>query len=111
MVEALWSVDFQSNFGFVGTGIAVFETNRVFGGDSAMIYVGSYQVGGGHVDALINVRKYANVHGLSSAVGLDSFNLQVRGEAHHDEMFLTGHVVEDPARTLNIRAIRRAELP
>ena len=44
MIEALWSVDFSTNLGMHGFGIAVFETKRILGGDSGMIYVGSYEV-------------------------------------------------------------------
>lgn len=42
MLEALWSVEFQSSFGLQGNGVVVFETGRVFGGDSTMIYVGNF---------------------------------------------------------------------
>ena len=45
-VEALWSVSFQSNFGMRGDGIVVFESGRVLGGDSVMIYTGHYRIHG-----------------------------------------------------------------
>jgi hypothetical protein len=47
MLEALWSVSFQSNAQLGpmgGTGVVVFETGRVFGGDSTMIYTGKFRV-------------------------------------------------------------------
>ena len=111
MLEALWSVDFRSSFGIQGTGVVVFETGRVFGGDSLMIYVGNYKVENGAIHAEINVRKYANVPGMASVVGLDSFNLKVSGTPAQNELLLSGHVVEDPSRKITIRAIRRAEPP
>lgn len=111
MVEALWSVEFQSSFGMHGNGVAVFETGRVFGGDSTMIYVGSFRVENGTIHSEINVKKYASAPGMSSVVGLDNFNLVVTGKADAKDMNLSGYVVEDRARQITIHAVRRAELP
>ena len=94
-----------------GNGIVVFETLRIFGGDSSMIYVGSFNVEYGVVHADINVKKYAHVPGMSSVVGMDSFNLKVTGTPAQNEFLLSGFVVEDPSRKITIKATRRAELP
>lgn len=111
MLEALWSVEFQSSFGMRGNGVAVFETGRVFGGDSSMIYVGRFRVENGTIVSDINVKKYANVPGMASVVGFDNFNLKVTGKPDQNTMTLSGHVVEDPSRKITIHAVRSAELP
>jgi hypothetical protein len=111
MLEALWSVEFKSSFGLHGHGIAVFETGRVFGGDSTMMYTGSYGVQNGTISADIKVEKYASAPGMVSVVGFDKFNLKVTGAPNEKERVLCGLVVEDPARKITIHAIRRAELP
>jgi hypothetical protein len=111
MLEALWSVEFQSSFGMHGNGVAVFETGRVFGGDSSMIYVGDFRVENGSIHSKINVRRYARVPGMSSVVGFDNFNLVVTGTPNEKDMLLSGYVVEDPSRKITIHAVRRAELP
>lgn len=111
MIEALWSVQFQSCFGMHGSGVAVFETGRVFGGDSTMIYVGKFKVENGVIYSDINVQKYAHIQSMFSAVGLDHFNLKLTGTPMQNEMVLSGYVVEDPTRKITITAIRRAELP
>ena len=111
MIEALWSVEFQSSFGMQGAGIVVFETERVLGGDSGMMYVGSYRVENGSVYADIHVTRYANTANLQSVVGLDDFNLKITGKVDPRMMALSGHVVEDPSRKITINAVRRAELP
>ena len=111
MLEALWSVEFQSSFGMHGTGIIVLETGRIFGGDSSMIYIGSYRTQNGIIHADINVKKYAQVPGMASVVVFDNFNLNVTGKPDQNNLVLTGYVVEDRSRTITIRAIRRAELP
>jgi hypothetical protein len=111
MLEALWSAEFRSNFGMQGTGIVVLETGRVFGGDSSMIYVGSFKADDKVIRFDINVKKYAHVPGMASVVGLDSFNLKVSGTPAREGFLLSGHVVEDPSRTMTIKVTRRAELP
>lgn len=111
MLEALWSIEFQSSFGMQGNGVAVFETGRVLGGDSMMIYVGSFRVENDSVQADVNVKKYAHSQGMASVVGLDNFNLRLTGKPDANQMVLTGHVVEDPSRKITLRALRRAELP
>lgn len=110
-LEALWSVEFQSSFDMCGNGVVVFETGRVFGGDSSMIYVGSFKVENGVIHSEINVSKYAHVQGMTSVFGLDSFDLKVTGPLAQNELLLTGHVVGDPSSKITIKAIRRADLP
>jgi hypothetical protein len=111
MLEALWSIEFKSSFGMEGNGVAVFETGRVLGGDSMMVYVGKFRVENDFVHADINVTKYAHSSGMASVVGLDKFNLKVAGKPDANNMLLSGYVVEDPSRTITIRTSRRAELP
>ena len=112
MIEALWSVEFSTNLGMYGFGVAVFETKRILGGDSGMTYVGSYEVDHNNtIHCKIHVQKYADIPDMNSSLGLDDFNLEVTGKVTHEEMNLSGHVVEDTSRQINIHAIRRAELP
>lgn len=111
MIEALWSVQFKSNSNIIGTGVAVFETGRVFGGDSVMIYTGSYEIKDGRVTANLSVKAYAQPQNMVSAVGLNQFNLNVMGDIARDKLILTGQVVEDPSKILIIEATRQAELP
>jgi len=58
MLEALWSVEFVSNLGIFGAGVVVFETERVFGGDSQYYYLGTCQVKYDNVEAEIEVTHY-----------------------------------------------------
>jgi len=45
-IEALWAVNFSTQLGFSGSGVAVFETGRIFGGDSLYYYIGDYVLNG-----------------------------------------------------------------
>lgn len=112
MIEALWSVDFSSNFGLQGSGVVVLETGRALGGDSSMMYVGNYAVShDGILNGELHVTTYSRPSNMQSVVGLDNFHLLISGKADALAMTLTGKVREDPARTISISARRRAELP
>jgi len=112
MLEALWSVEFGSNVGGFGAGVAVFETGRVLGGDSAFMYVGSYRTENGVVYSDIRITKYNNLSDMQSIFGpLTSFSLKVSGKADAKEMVLTGSVVEHPQLQITIKAVRCVELP
>ena len=111
MLEALWSVNFESNSNMFGNGVAVVETGKILGGDSTMIYIGKYRVENGIIHSEINVNKYASIPGMLSVVGLDSFNIIITGKSDPNCMNLSGHVVEDPSRKITFHLIRRAELP
>lgn len=112
MLEALWSVTFNSTAGAHGAGVAVFETGRILGGDSAFMYVGSYETDRGEFSATIRVSKYNNISGMQSVFGpLKDFNLEVTGKADSKRMVLIGHVAENPSMKITIKAVRREELP
>ena len=59
-LEGLWAVRFESSSRFVGAGggVVVFETNRVFGGDSGWYYLGEYKVINGEIEASMEVRHH-----------------------------------------------------
>jgi len=114
MLEALWSVSFSSNVQqgpMPGTGIVVFETGRVFGGDSIMIYTGKFAVVNGQIQADVHVETYATQPNMASTVGLPTFDLKITGTPARNTMVLTGYVVQDPNRKMVLTFTRRAELP
>ncbi len=59
MIEGLWSVTFSTPQGAEGSGVAVLETERIFGGDSLYYYLGHYKVTGGIVQGTVEVIHYA----------------------------------------------------
>lgn len=113
MIEALWSVEFLSNMGSHGMGVVVIETGRVLGGDSAFLYVGDVQVENGKtVHANIKVTKYNFKTDMESVFGpLKEFTLKVQGPLHDTQIVFAGHVAERPDMRIQVRAVRRAELP
>ena len=115
MLEALWTVSFASNVmvgpttGF-GTGVVVFQDGRIFGGDSAMVYTGNYEIVSGQIQANVHVETHAVYPGIGSTVGLPTFDLKVTGTPARDRIILSGYVVQDPNRKITITAVRRAEV-
>lgn len=109
MVEALWSVEFGTNTGFGGAGVAVFETGRVLGGDASYYYVGTYSLKDGIATATIDVIHYSGP--LNNVFGpLKKVTLNLAGEVKHDTFTVTGTAKEAPGQIF-IRLTRRAELP
>lgn len=110
MLEALWSVEFVSDAGFTGAGVAVFETERILGGDNRYTYVGWYKVVGGIMQAEIEVKHYSG--DPQSVFGTDrQFSLSLTGKPEYDAFQVFGNRVEAPDRRIAIQLTRRAELP
>jgi hypothetical protein len=110
MIEALWSVDFTSNVGDWGAGVAVLETERVLGGDGQYFYVGSYRIREGKAEARIRVTHYAGPP--NSVFGqAKQFDLELSGTPARNGFVMTGHVVGNPSLQIGMRLTRRAELP
>lgn len=110
MTEAMYGIEFSSNEGNSGYGVLVLETNRVFGGDSSFVYIGSYSVDDGVLVAEVkctNDRKESD----SIFAELDEFTVRVEGIPNDNEFILKGYVVEDPAKKIAVKLTRRAELP
>jgi T3SS negative regulator,GrlR len=80
-IEALYVVEFGDvgGQGYRNGGVAVLETNRIFGGDSGYYYVGTYNIKDNHIEATAKVVKhnpsFANVFGDASL----SFNIKMSG--------------------------------
>ena len=109
MIEALWSVEFISSLQGASAGVAVFETGKVLGGDSAFTYIGTYQISAGMLKAEVAVTKYSA--GVSVFGDLQKFTLRLEGAPKHDTFDVQGYVVENPNLKIGVRLTRRAELP
>lgn len=112
MIEALYGVEFTSSLNIGGFGVAVLETGRILGGDSSFVFVGSYEINQGKINAKIKCTNDRKV--LQSIFGdLDEFNLELIGESDgkHDEIILQGVMLENPSMRIGIKFTRRAELP
>jgi hypothetical protein len=80
-LDGIWSVHFASNMGGGGTGIAVFEGQRICGGDQDFIYSGTHIVTPDGKDMIADIR-VSNYSGSASIFGpAQEFNLHIEGPA------------------------------
>jgi T3SS negative regulator,GrlR len=110
MLEALWSVGFITGQGLHGAGVVIFETGRVFGGDSYFYWVGSYSVGDGTITGEVDVRRH--MEGLPFIFpGLEGGRVRFTGPINSPTMLLTGSLVNNPTQQIAVQFTRLAELP
>lgn len=115
-VEAMYTIEFASDSGGYighGYGVVIFETGRIFGGDSSFVYIGKFHVENGIVLADVHCKNDREVEGLVSifADGEDEFDLHLEGVIAFNEFVLKGYKVNDQSKKITVKLTRRAELP
>ncbi|MDE3060656.1 MAG: hypothetical protein KGJ06_06565 [Pseudomonadota bacterium] len=115
-IEAFWSLSFHSSISGntnAGFGVVIFESERIFGGDSSFYYNGNYKLINGDIRAAVRVKRYAP--GLPSITGLDDYKLIVeklgRGDYNGDQFMIEGHVDGVPSRKVYVGFNRIENLP
>ena len=112
-LEALYVVEFGDVAGidYRNGGVAVLETNRVFGGDSGYCYLGDYSIFGDRFAASVRITKHnpvwANVFGDDAP----EFDIHVLGIAKDDIIVATMERPDRPGLRLPLRLKRKARLP
>jgi hypothetical protein len=113
----LWSVIFLSGQNSVNAGVVIFETNRLFGGDSWYYYVGTYKGENGKLAAQFKSTHYAGVLG-SPSMGQrpqGTFHFKETGRGHDTNgnrtIDVVGSLAEDPTQSVVARLTWRANLP
>jgi hypothetical protein len=111
MLEALWTIEFVSDSRSYGTGVIIFDTGRVWGGDASYYYIGTGRSdSNGILHAQIQVTHY---NGPPSSIfgPLEKFTVRLEGKVEAPVMLLQGVLGENPERKIAIRCTRREELP
>lgn len=118
-VEGLWcfqSTSYDNPNDFRDGGVVVLETNRIFGGDSMMAYVGEYELAGDLVHAKVQTWQWnltytdaENVFGMRAPIP----TYTVLAELRRDGEQLVGTIAPeaDPAAKLAIRMLFIQALP
>jgi len=117
-LEALWSVEFvapgQNN---INAGVVIFESSKLFGGDSWYYYTGSCKGEDGKLTAQLKSTHYAGPVGSPSMgnrpEGMYLFKEIRRGEDQNGNrtIDIEGSVVEVPGAIVFARLTWRANLP
>ena len=109
MVEGFWIVQFAGMEGNDG-GVLVLLKGRVFGGDSAYTYLGTYEASASELKASVLVQNFnplvGNVLGIKGDFTLE-LKLLLHGE---DEMHGRGSTPLAPGFGLKVKLTRRAKL-
>lgn len=112
MIEALYGIHFTSSRGDGGGGVVVLETERVLGGDSSFVYIGSYKVKDGAIHAEVQCTNDRRT--MQSIFGdIHAYTVILSGSVKpgYKSIALTGHLKENPSQTVEVHLTRRAELP
>ena len=117
--EALWAVYFgdvsdPSNFdpGRTNAGVAVLETQRIFGGDSKYYYLGNYEVEKDRITATVTITHF-NGEPWSAFGGPLTGSLKVCLEGRREGNEVRGHMwpEDHPEMRLTAMLRRLADLP
>ncbi len=92
-IEALWTINFENVNGY-GGGVVIFESGRIFGGDTSFYWTGTYDVDRGQLEAKIKVKRHNGT--LPSLLGMDAFELELAGPVGQKNMKLLGKVTDRP---------------
>jgi hypothetical protein len=113
MIEALWSIEFNSGYGYVGRGVVIFDNNRVFGGDIQYYYIGTYTI----QDQILSAKVIA-VYYDQGDEPFSLFNttekriaLHVSGQVQQHAITASAYRSDAPENQVMVRLTRQAELP
>lgn len=108
MVDGFWLLQYEGIQGN-GGGVLVLLNGRVFGGDSAYYYMGSYQTIGPTLKARVQVRKF--LPGVANALGVEGdFELDVVGAVEGNVIRGTASLVSTAGPGIAIKLTQRAKL-
>lgn len=95
MKDGLYRVQFQTPLGW-GAGVLYASGGRLWGGDGAMFYVGTYKQEGNNVVADVRTNRHTQVPGVASVFGRDQVRITLSGIASGDKIKLNGRSPEAP---------------
>jgi T3SS negative regulator,GrlR len=106
-MEGFWTVQFTGVQGW-GAGVVTLIHGRVFGGDSAFLYTGTYTADSNNLNAKIQVRRFAQ--GMGNVMGRDQFELELTGTLKGNTITATGSIPGTPLK-LTGTLTKQADLP
>lgn len=110
-IEGMWAVYFQSNMEDYGGGVVIFETNRLFGGDSSYYYTGSYNAEAAKKFRIAVTVKHFHGEPRSIFGPIDEMDLDLVALMTEDGIVAEGSVRGDPTRQVRCNLRWLADLP
>src|SRR5438132_1469586 len=110
MRNGIYSVDFRSSAGQLGTGgVVAFIDGRAYGGDAGYYYKGEMNVTNKTASGQIHVAPH-NARAESIFGPLTEFDLQVSGNVTDESFSLGGDVIGHPGMGISVNGHRVADL-
>lgn len=117
-IEGLWafvSNQYDDPNLFAAGGVVTMETGRIFGGDSAMVYLGSYEVDGntvvGDVESFTYNPAYAEGLNVFGVTGEERVPIRFEGLRDGDGIKAEIWMKSNPDLRLTVVMTKVAELP
>lgn len=114
-IEALWTMQFHNTSGPASSaGVVVFETNRIFGGDSCYYYIGTYHVDGEKIHGRVKSVRFNHQQACQSVIGpYEHLDFQFLGTMDEGHRIIKGtlSVEGDPTRQVHVTLSNRHPLP
>jgi hypothetical protein len=88
-MEGFWTVSFKGVQGW-GTGVVTLIAGRVFGGDSAVYFTGTYTQQDDVVEIQIHVKQ--QMPGLMNVMGRSEFDLDLTGDLQGNTLKIAGNI-------------------
>ena len=114
-IEALWTMQFHNASGPASSaGVVVFESGRIFGGDSCYYYLGNYRVDGLTIHGQVKSVRFNHQQQCQSVIGpYEQLVFQFAGTMGEQRNIIEGtlSVMADPTRQIRATLTRRHDLP
>jgi hypothetical protein len=109
MKNGLYRIQFQTPLG-IGAGVLTLIDGTIRGGDSALYYVGSYQLNGNSFTATVHTGRHSgNQQSMPSVFGKDSITVNAQGTNTDDSASVTATSPQAPGVSMNATLSRIAD--
>ncbi len=95
MIEGLYKAEFETPFG-KGSGVLLLKDGLIHGGNTALYYIGRYDVTGNSLHAHIKTRRHTQDLQTASVFGMDDINVIIEGVIDGEIIMLDGVAEEVP---------------
>ena len=109
-LNALWTIEYATNHGDFGTGVAVLVDGHVYGGDTNYCYEGTYERQGEDLVACVKLCLHSGKRAAANNLA-EEFSVLMRGRPVGEELEFTGVLEHEPDTKLFIHLQRRSGVP
>jgi hypothetical protein len=108
MIEGFWILEIRVPQYTTG-GVAVFTKGKVYGGDNAFTWIGSYSTDGRIIKGRVNVHNFDS--SVQSVLGVSGdYEMHFSGDVRGDVITGTAMIANQPQHSIPIRFTKRADI-